>query len=301
MWLLDAATPDGELTVVAPRRPGVEYSVEHQALEDGSERLLILHNDGAQNFELATAPVDRPAEWTTFIAAREDTRLLGVDAFNDFLTVYLRRDGLTGLRILRADGSVYDVAFPEPVYTVSPGGNPDPAATLYRLRYTSLVTPDSVYDCDVATGTLLLRRRQPVLPLPGDGEPRVYNPGDYEQFRDWATAPDGARMPISLVCRRAPPRDGSAPGLLYGYGSYEISMDPRFSLPGCPCWTAASSTRSGTSAAAANSAAPGTTTARCCTRPTPSLTSWPARGTWRAGAGHRRTGSWPAVARPAAC
>ena len=122
-----------------------------------------------------------------------------------------------------------DIAFPEPVYTVSPGGNPDPAATLYRLHYTSLVTPDSVYDCDVATGTLLLRRRQPVLPLPGDGAPRVYNPGDYEQFRDWATAPDGARIPISLVCRRGTPRDGSAPGLLYGYGSYEISMDPRFS------------------------------------------------------------------------
>ena len=230
VWLLDAATPDGELTVVAPRRPGVEYSVEHQALEDGSERLLILHNDGAQNFELATAPVGRPAEWTTFLAARGDTRLLGVDAFNDFLTVYLRRDGLTGLRILRADGSADDIAFPEPVYTVSPGGNPDPAATLYRLHYTSLVTPDSVYDCDVATGTLLLRRRQPVLPLPGDGAPRAYNPDDYEQFREWATAPDGARVPISLVCRRGTPRDGSAPGLLYGYGSYEISTDPRFSL-----------------------------------------------------------------------
>jgi len=230
VWLLDAATPEGELTVVAPRRQGVEYQVAHQARADGTERLLILHNDGALNFELATAPVGHPSEWAPLVPGRADTRLLGVDAFTDYLAVHYRRDGLTGLRILRADDSEHDVAFPEPVYTVSPGGNSEPASSLYRLHYASLVTPDSVYDCDMATGELLLRRRTPVRPLPGPGGPREYDPDEYEQFREWATAPDGTRVPISLVCRRGTPRDGSAPGLLYGYGSYEISMDPHFSI-----------------------------------------------------------------------
>jgi oligopeptidase B len=230
VWLLDAAAPAGELTVVAPRRQGVEYQVTHQARADGTERLLILHNDGAQNFELATAPVGRPAEWTPLIAGRADTRLLGVDAFTGYLVAHFRRDGLTGLRVIRPDDSEHDVAFPEPVYTVSPGGNSEPASALYRLHYASLVTPDSVYDCDMATGELLLRRRTPVRPLPGPGGPREYDPGQYEQFREWATAPDGTRVPMSLVCRRGTPRDGTAPGLLYGYGSYEISMDPRFSI-----------------------------------------------------------------------
>jgi oligopeptidase B len=230
VWLLDAAAPEGELTVVAPRRQGVEYQVAHQARADGTERLLILHNDGAQNFELATAPVGRPAWWAPLVPGRADTRLLGVDAFTGYLVVHYRRDGLTGLRIIRADDSEHDVAFPEPVYTVSPGGNAEPASSLYRLHYASLVTPDSVYDCDMATGELLLRRRTPVRPLPGPGGPREYDPAQYEQYREWATAPDGTRVPISLVCRRRTPRDGSAPCVLYGYGSYEISMDPRFSI-----------------------------------------------------------------------
>jgi oligopeptidase B len=227
VWLLDAADPGGELRVVTPRRPGLEYEVEHQAFADGRERLLILHNDGAVNFELAEAPVDDPGRWTTLIAGQDSTRLLGVDAFTEFLVVDYRRDGLTGLRVIRADGSGYDVGFPEPVYTVSPGSTPDPAATQYRLSYASLVTPNSVYDCEMATGELVLRRQQQVLALPGQGD---YRPEDYEQFREWATAPDGTKVPISLVCRRGTPRDGSAPGLIYGYGSYEISMDPYFSI-----------------------------------------------------------------------
>ncbi len=235
VWLLDAAEPQGELRVVAPRRPGLEYEVEHQVFADGTERLLVLHNDQALNFALAQAPVSDPGRWTTVIAGSDSTRLLDVDAFTEFLVVDYRRDGLTGLRIIRADGSGYDVAFPEPVYTVSPGGTPDPGARQYRLHYASLVTPDSVYDCDMATGELILRRRQPVLPLPDGtahttGGGREYRPEEYEQHREWATAPDGTRVPISLVCRRGTPRDGSAPGLLYGYGSYELSMDPRFSI-----------------------------------------------------------------------
>jgi oligopeptidase B len=228
-WLLDAAAPAGELAVVAPRRQGIEYSVEHQADPDGDGpgRLLILHNDNAVNFELATAPVAEPGNWTPLVAHREDTRLLGVSAFAGHLVLYLRSGGLTGLRILRGDGSEHEVAFGEPVYQVSPGMNPEYASRQFRLSYTSLVTPESVYDCDIATGELTLLRRRPVRALPGQDP---YDPGAYEQHRDWATADDGSRVPISLVCRKGTPRDGSAPLVLYGYGAYESSADPRFGV-----------------------------------------------------------------------
>ena len=298
VWLLDAATPEAGLTVVAPRRQGVEYQVAHQARADGTERLLILHNDGAQNFELATAPVARPGEWTPLIPGRADTRLLGVDAFTGYLAVYYRRDGLTGLRIIRGDDSEHDVAFPEPVYTVSPGGNPEPASSLYRLHYTSLVTPDSVYDCDMATGELLLRRRTPVRPLPGSGplgRPRTSSTGSGPPPR---TAP-GCRC---RWCAGAAPR-GTAPrrACCTGTAATRSRWTPGSPSPGCPCWSAASCTRSRTSAAAVNSAAAGTTTGRCCARPTPSPTSWRAPGTWPRRAGRRRAGSWRAADRRAAC
>jgi oligopeptidase B len=227
-WLLDAARPDGEFSMVLPRRQGIEYSVEHQVGADGSDRLLILHNDNAENFELAVAPLADPADMMPLIAHRADTRLLDVDAFADYLAVHYRRDGLTGVRILRGDGTEHEIAFGEPVYRVQPGSNPEYHSAKLRLGYVSMVTPDSVYDCDMATGELALLRQRPVLPRP-DGA--GYDPADYEQHREWATAGDGTKIPISLVCRKGTPRDGSAPCLLYGYGSYEISVDPGFSIP----------------------------------------------------------------------
>jgi oligopeptidase B len=222
VWLLDAATPESEFSVVTPRRQGVDYDVEPV-----TDHLLILHNDGAENFEIATAPLADPSAWTPLVPHRADTRLLGVDAFADYTVVYFRRDGLTGLRVLRKDGE-HEVAFGEPVYRVGPGLNPEFHADRFRLSYTSLVTPGSVYDCDMATGELTLLKRQPVLPSPA-GVP--YRPEDYEQHREWAAAPDGTRVPISLVRRKGTPRDGTAPCLLSGYGAYEISRDPVFSIP----------------------------------------------------------------------
>src|SRR5499427_5701656 len=193
--LLDATVPEGSFDGVAPRRQGLEYDVEV-----AGDRLLILHNDGgAENFELATAPLPGAGDsrtWTPLIPPRADTRLLGVDAFADYTVVYFRRDGLTGLRILRKDGE-HEVAFGEPVYRVGPGPNPEFQASRYRLSFTSLVTPGSVYDCDMATGELTLLKRQPVLPSPS-GVP--YRPEDYEQYRAWEVAGDGTRGPISLVC-----------------------------------------------------------------------------------------------------
>jgi oligopeptidase B len=227
-WLLDAGDPAGEFRVVAPRRQGVEYSIDHQSDPDGTELLLILHNDGAENFEIATASLEEPAAWTALVPHRSDTRLMDVAAFADHLVVYFRREGLTGLRILRADGTEHEVAFDETVFTVTPGANPEYTSRLFRLGYVSLVTPDSVYDCETATGELILLRRRPVLALPDKGE---YQPQDYEQYREWATAPDGTRIPISIVCPKGLAKNGSAPFLLYGYGSYESSSDPYFSVP----------------------------------------------------------------------
>src|SRR5262249_4910290 len=150
-------------------------------------------------------------------------RLLDASAFADHIVVYYRRDGLTGLRVLLADGTSREISFDEPVYTVMPGSNPDYGSRLFRVGYVSMVTPDSVYDCDTVTGALTFLKRRPVLALPGQGE---YRPADYEQHREWATAPDGTAVPISLVCKKGTPRDGSAPFVLYGYGSYESSCDP---------------------------------------------------------------------------
>jgi oligopeptidase B len=221
VWLLDADNPTGEFTVVAPRKQGVEYHVDHQVTADGAERLLILHNDSAENFELATASPQAPAAWIPLVAHRADTRLVDVSAFADHLVLYFRKDGLTGLRILPTEGPGHDVAFDEQVYTAQPGPNPEYSTQFFRLNYGSLVTPASVYDYGTATGELTLLKRQPVLALPGAGE---YRPEDYEQFRDWAVASDGTRIPISLVCKKGTRADGSAPMLLYGYGSYEISI-----------------------------------------------------------------------------
>jgi oligopeptidase B len=228
VWLLDADQPGGQFRVVVPRRQGVEYSVEHQVSPDGTERLLIWHNDGAENFELSTASLTEPDRWTPLVPHRADTRLIDVGAFESYVVICYRRNGLTGLSILRADGSEHEVAFGEQVYTVSTGPNPEYTSRLLRLEYASMVTPDSVYDCDTVTGELTLLRRRPVLPLPGRGE---YRPEDYEQRREWASAPDGTAVPISLIYKKGLPRDGSAPFLLYGYGSYELSLDPYFSIP----------------------------------------------------------------------
>jgi len=225
--LLDAADPTGEFAVVAARRAGVEYDVEHQVLPDGTERLLILHNDGALNFELAEARLDSHAQWTPLIPHRDDTRLLGVDAFGSHLVIFFRRDGLTGLRILPVTGAEHEIGFPEPIYDVGPGNNPEYKTESFRFHYVSMVTPQSVYDCDVLSGELTLLKRSPVLPAPDGSE---YDAADYEQHRLWATADDGTRIPLSMVRRKDAPRDGTAPFLLYGYGSYEISSDPNFSI-----------------------------------------------------------------------
>ncbi|MBM0277984.1 S9 family peptidase [Micromonospora tarensis] len=221
--VIPAGNPTGAPAVIAPRRQGIEYTVEHHG-----HRFLVLHNDGAEDFALAFTSADVPGDWVPLIEHTPGTRLEAVDAFANHLVVSLRTDGLTGLRVLPVGSDdAYDIDFPEPLYSVGLDANSEYRTGQIRLRYASLVTPDSVYDYDLVTRQMVLRKQKPVLPGP-DGRP--YDPAEYEQHRDWALADDGTRVPISLVCRVGTPRDGSAPCELYGYGSYEASMDPWFSV-----------------------------------------------------------------------
>jgi oligopeptidase B len=217
--VIPAGTPTAAPTVVAPRRQGVEYDVEHD--RDG-DRFLILHNDGAEDFALAWTPAGQPGAWHELVPHAPGTRLLDVDAFAGHIVLSLRRDGLTALRILPTSGEPFDISFPEPVYSVGLDANEEYDTTTIRLRYSSLVTPDSIYDYGLDSGELVLRKQRPVL--------GGYDPTAYEQYREWAKAPDGTMVPISLVARKGTPRDGSAPTVLYGYGAYESSMDPWFSI-----------------------------------------------------------------------
>jgi len=223
--ILDANDPTGDFQVVWPRREGVEYEVTH-AVRGGEDRLLVLHNDGAQNFELVEVDaLDPQGERHVLIEGSDSVRLEGVDSFASFTAVSFRRDGLTRVAMLTETG-LREIEFDEPLYTVATAGNPEWEQPTLRLSYASFITPATVFDYLVGDDRLLLLKRQPVL--------GGYDPADYEERRVWADAPDGARVPVSLVARRErfdrTATQGPPPFLLYGYGSYEASIDPTFSV-----------------------------------------------------------------------
>ncbi len=224
--LLDAHAPEAPPAIVAPREHGVEYQVAHHPTG-----LLVVSNHGdAEDFALWRAPLDGTTcaprdEWEPLLPHRPGTRIAGVEAFADHLVVHGRTEGLTAIWVLDpTGGEPRRLATDDPVGTISPGANAVFATSSYRFGYQSLTQPASVWDEDLATGERTLRKRQPVL----DG----FDPDHYRSAREWAPAPDGTLVPISLVWRPdAVPADGGpAPCLLYGYGAYEASMDPWFSI-----------------------------------------------------------------------
>jgi oligopeptidase B len=220
----DAGDPEADFAVVWPRRDGVEYSVEHAVL-GGQDRFLILHNDGAENFALVDAPVADPTEVRTLIEHRADVRLDAVDAFAGHLVLSYREEALPKIQLwpLNADGSygrAEDITFDTELTSAGLGANPNWDAPKLRVGATSFVAPVRIYDIDLATGQRTLLREQPVL--------GGYRPEDYVERREWAIAPDGARIPISIVHRAG--LQFPAPTLLYGYGAYESCEDPRFSI-----------------------------------------------------------------------
>ena len=246
-WLLDMADPTGTPRTVWPRRDGVEYSVEHVVLPAGAGReardvLVVCHNAGAENFELVATelpgdvPPD-PADAVVVLPHDPSVRIEDVDGFASHLAVSYRRDALARVGVVRLDEVGLDgapwrleeLAFDEPLSTVEVGANPEFGQPTLRLGYASFLTPTQVLDHDLASGTTTLLKQQVVR--------GGYDPGDYEQRRVWATAEDGTQVPVSLVWRKdavAAGDDGPgepAPMVLYGYGSYETSIDPSFSVP----------------------------------------------------------------------
>lgn len=224
-WLVPADDLRAEPRVVWPRREGVEYDSSH-AVVDGEDVLYILHNDDALDFELVRVSASDPqGERQVVVAHEPGHRLLGVSTFRDWAVIGYRREGLARLGMLAyADGAVSEIAFDEPLYSVGTAGNPEWAPPVIRLGYGSFVTPSSVIDYDPATGERTLRKQQPVL--------GGYEPDDYGQERVWATGQDGTRVPVSLVWKRSFGEPGAAPRPihLYGYGSYEHSIEPFFSV-----------------------------------------------------------------------
>lgn len=220
-WILDAYQPDGEFRVFRARERGHEYSIDHF---DGL--FYILSNEHAVNFQLLTCPdtATEPANWAIRVLHREDTLLEGFELFEQELVIDERRNGLSQIRILSRIGGQRDeyLVFNDPTYTCGLDHHPDPMRPVLRYHYQSLTTPATIFERDLRTGEEKIVWQKEVI--------GSFQPGDYRSERIFATAPDGTRVPVSMVYHRETPLDGSAPLLLYGYGSYGMSMDPYFSL-----------------------------------------------------------------------
>jgi oligopeptidase B len=221
---LPADRIDGRWRTILAREKDHEYEVDH-GVEQGAGLFYIRTNaEGRRNFRLVSAPDADPRveNWTELIPHREDVMLEDVDVFAGHYVVLEREEGLNRLRVVTlADGASRHVQFPEPAYDIEAEANPEFDAAGYRFYYQSFITPPTVYNYEVATGRLELLKRQEVL--------GHYDPTRYQVERLRATSPDGTRVPISLVCRKDTPRDGSSPLLLAGYGAYGIVASPVFS------------------------------------------------------------------------
>jgi len=213
-----ASAPASELAVIIPRSEGHRASVEHHGTD-----FYILTNRNAEDFKLVTTPENAPEEthWKTILPERTGIHLADLSIFEKYAVLSGRSGGFGNLEILDLkSNAVKTVAFDEPVHSVFPAANPEYRTGMFRYTYTSLVTPSSVYDLDMATGRRTMLKATEVP---------NYDPKLYASELKYATARDGTRIPISLVYRKDVAHDGKAPMLLYAYGSYGVSLDPTFS------------------------------------------------------------------------
>ena len=217
--MIDASKPASSFTVFQPRMKDVLYTVAPLA-----DRFLILTNkDDAKNFKLMECPLGKTAatDWKELIPVRKDVLLQSFEEFRDFIVINERKDGLVKLRVRNLkDQSEHYIDFGEPAYSANFGANPEYNSTNLRYGYTSLVTPSSTFDYDMVTKVKILKKQQEVL--------GGYDQKEYVSERLYATAKDGTKVPISLVYKKGFKKDGKAPLLLYGYGSYGLSMDASF-------------------------------------------------------------------------
>lgn len=215
---LDADNPDGEFKIIQPREKDHLYSVEHY-----KNHFYIRTNDKAKNFRLMKTSINKTAKenWEEVIPHRKDVLLQGFEIFKGFLVLSERKNGLVNLRVIRWDGKgEHYLDFAEATYAAYISDNPEFDTDILRYEYTSLTTPESIYDYNMNTKEKKLLKQKEVI---GD-----FEPGNYISERLYATATDGTKIPISLVYRKGLEKNGNNPILLYGYGSYGSSMNPSF-------------------------------------------------------------------------
>ena len=216
--ILDADLPDGAFRIFAPRQKKHEYYIDHHL----NGTFFIRTNQEAKNFKLMETSEDRTEmeHWREILPHRQDVLLEDVEVFRDFIVLSERQHGLTHICVRPLHGDSYYIPFDEPTYTVYPGTNRDFESSVLRFGYTSLVTPITTYDFDMQTQVRTQMKQQEV-----EGG---YDPSLYASERLYATARDGERVPISIIYPRDLERNGQAPLLVYGYGSYGHSIDPTF-------------------------------------------------------------------------
>ncbi len=216
--ILEADNPKGEFRLFEPRSRDHEYDIEHQG-----DRFVILTNRGAKNFRLMECPLDQTKveNWQEVIGHRDDVYLEDVEVFDQWLVVTERFDGLSHLKVLPLDGSEpHHLEFDDPTWSVWLDSNVDMQLAVLRFGYSSLTTPDSVFDYDLSAHTRKLLKQDEVL---GGFDSTKYQ-AEYLQV----PARDGTLVPVSLVYRKGFERNGQSPLLLYAYGSYGYSMDADF-------------------------------------------------------------------------
>ena len=218
--VVDATDPTSPAIVIEPRREGHEYRVEHHG-----DRFLILSNDDAPDFALFETPIDRPgrANWTELLPHEPGVRLDDVDAYDRHLVITRRRDNVPQVSVWMLDTEErFDLEFPETVFETGGVSNVDWMSRRYRYGYTSMVTPNSVFEIDIDTREVTLLKQQEVV--------GGHDPSDYVSERLMAPADDGTLVPVSVVRHRDTPVDGTAAAVVYAYGSYETIMPSGFSV-----------------------------------------------------------------------
>jgi len=218
--LIDLADPDTPPRLVAAREAGVQYS-----LADRGSALFILTNaDDAIDFKIVTAPLASPerANWRDLIPHREGVYVIDIEMYAGHLVRLERANALPAIVIRDlGNGDEHAIAFDEAAYSLDTMGGYEFDTTNLRFAYSSMTTPSEVYDYDMASRTRILRKRQEI--------PSGHNPADYVTTRIMASSHDGAEVPVSILHRKGLKRDGNAPLLLYGYGSYGMAMPALFS------------------------------------------------------------------------
>lgn len=217
---LDANTPDGQWKIVQPRQRDLEYSIDHYG-----DDFYITTNYQAKNFRLVKTPVSKTEKenWVEVIPHRSNVLLESIDIFQKHLVVTERKNGLTHLRVIDwVDKSEHYIEFNDPAYLTYTFDNPEFNTDEIRIGYTSLTTPNTVYDYNMVTKNRETKKQQQVL----GGK---FDASNYTSERIYATSRDGVQIPISIVYKKGFNKDGNAPLLLYAYGSYGYSMDPTFS------------------------------------------------------------------------